>query len=158
MIAGRQLTGRLGEIRQRIVRGSQARFVCGVVYGIIGTTKPKDRGERGEIQAFFDWVQDRIALVPDDPFHMLLDPEDTVHRGMAECESQVILLGSMLKLRRWPLKFKVVSSRDPLVADHIYLLVGYPRLSPAQWIPADTTIKELLGTEPEFIDHHSEMV
>lgn len=144
-----ELTQRLNSIRQMIYRYSNNLTLAGITNDILmrshNTHEPK---------TLFYWVQKNIHYKGDGLMDTLHSPIETIKNKAADCEDQVILLGSMLRYRRWPLRFKVIASIDPAQFNHIYLLVGQPKHNPQEWIPADTTIQEPYGSEPPVLDSY----
>lgn len=138
------LIARLGEIRERIHKGSSSLYISGLAAGIRQGAKIRDEEE--EARAYFEWVQ-RNVIWEDDVSDHLMEPREIVERGVAECENQVILLGSLLRSRRYPLVFKITATNDPDEMSHIHLLVGLPRQAPMRWIAIDSTIPDLMGGE-----------
>lgn len=138
------LIARLDEIRERIRKGASSLYISGLAAGIRQSSKIRDEEE--EVRAYFEWVQ-RNVVWEDDVSDHLMEPKEIVERGVAECENQVVLLGSLLRSRRYPLIFKISATNDPEEMSHIHLLVGLPRSKPMRWIAIDTTISDPMGEE-----------
>lgn len=150
------LIQRLQEIRREILKGSSSLYISGLAAGIRQSSR--NHTDEDEARAYFEWVQKNVAWEEDTSDH-LMEPKEIVGRGRAECENQVILLGSLLRSRRFPLIFKTTATREDLdEMSHIHLLVGVPRRSPLNWIAIDSTIQEPMGTESQHYAAYLEEV
>ena len=147
-----ELIARLNDIKGLIYRYAGNLSLSGITTRII-----TENTYNSEPEKLFYWVQKNIAYKNDLKFaHKLISPMETIEKARigVDCENHTILLGAMLKSRNWPIRFKVTATERPDKFDHIYLMVGYPKLHPVSWVPTDTTIKEPFGSEPLVLDSY----
>ena len=108
-----------------------------------------------EIRAIFDFVRQNIRYTRDTYGKDLFQhPLRTLHKdvvgggfGGGDCDDYTIVLGSMLQAVGYPVKARVIRTRDRKPGDwnHIYLLVGLPPGGPKKWIPLDASVDQPAG-------------
>lgn len=67
--------------------------------------------------------------------------EWTLKANGGDCDDSVILLAAMHKLVGFQSTVARVVSTDGKQWEHIYLLVGFPKMNPTKWLALDPTVK-----------------
>lgn len=84
-----------------------------------------------------DVEQHCFDIETDDHFVWLPEADWTT----SQCDDQVVYLGSLLMTVGFHIRLRVVHTVGDRTWNHIYFLVGLPRLSPTRWMPLDLTVK-----------------
>lgn len=107
----------------------------------------REKDDRGEILALFSAVR-RVSsplAVRYTGDHVFVDQFQhyrvtrETHGG--DCDDQTVFLGSMLMTVGFHVRLRVVHTRGDSTWNHIYFMVGLPRLAPTHWMALDLTVK-----------------
>lgn len=109
------------------------------------------RDDECEARAIFDWVASHIRYTGDVGPHALRPggPVEAVDQFQAadrtvefrggDCDDHAVLTATLAAQNGFPPKFRITSNTGDSW-DHIYTMVGVPKLDPKQWIALDTTL------------------
>ncbi len=111
------------------------------------------RDDKCEARAIFDWVADpaNVRYTGDMGAHVLVpggEPEaidtfQSARRTMefrgGDCDDHAVLAASLANWNGFAAKFRITSNTGASW-DHIYTMVGVPKLNPKKWIALDTTL------------------
>jgi len=111
------------------------------------------RDDMCEAEAIFNWVANpkHVRYTGDTGTHALspggpVEPVDefqsairTVEYRGGDCDDHAILNASLAVKNGFPAKFRITSNNGDSW-DHIYTMVGVPKLSPTKWVALDTTL------------------
>lgn len=104
-----------------------------------------------EAKAIFDWVSGHVRYTGDTGAHALspggpVEPVDefqaagrTVEFRGGDCDDHAVLNATLAIKNGFPAKFRITSNTGDSW-DHIYTLVGVPKLDPQRWVALDTTL------------------
>lgn len=103
----------------------------------------------GEIKSVFGAIRDNVRYVRDiynvDTFQA---PNRTLEFNGGDCDDYTITLGSVLQSIGYPIKVRIVQSRDSNDYNHIFLLVGLPPRVPGAWYSLDASVNKPAGWHP----------
>jgi hypothetical protein len=109
------------------------------------------RDDMCEAKAIFDWVAGHVRYTGDTGAHALspggpVEPVDefqsaarTVEFKGGDCDDHAVLNATLAVKNGFPAKFRITSNTGDSW-DHIYALVGVPKLDPTRWVALDTTL------------------
>lgn len=109
------------------------------------------RDDMCEAKAIFDWVSSHVRYTGDTGAHALtpggpVEPVDefqaaarTVEFRGGDCDDHAVLNATLAIKNGFPAKFRITSNTGASW-DHIYTLVGVPKLDPTRWVALDTTL------------------
>ncbi len=103
----------------------------------------------GEVQSVFGEIRRSIRYVRDihkvDTFQA---PNRTLEFGGGDCDDYTITLGSALQSIGFPVKVRIVQSKDSPDYNHVFLLVGMPPRDPEKWYSLDASVDKAPGWHP----------
>lgn len=103
-----------------------------------------ERDQRGEIDAIFRWVRDRIRYLPDPPFVELVQtPVKSLQYRMGDCDDQTTLLAALLGSIGIRTRFKALGFM-PGSLTHV-IVEAYAN---GEWIALDPILKVESGWHP----------
>lgn len=124
----------------------------------VGNTEVMVRGARCparddvcEAKAIYDWTSSHIRYTGDTGAHALhaggpVEAVDefqsaprTVEFKGGDCDDHAVLNATLAIKNGFPAKFRITSNTGDSW-DHIYTMVGIPKLNPSRWIALDTTL------------------
>jgi len=95
-----------------------------------------------ESQALWDFAVLNVRYVLDpDGYDMFSTAKYTLLAGGGDCDDFVILLGALHRLVGFQSVVARVVSAGGKHWEHVYLLVGFPKAGPKQWVALDPTVK-----------------
>jgi hypothetical protein len=109
------------------------------------------RDDECEARAIFDWVAKNIRYTGDVGPHALKPggPVEAVDQFQAadrtiefrggDCDDHAVLSATLAAQNGFPPKFRITSNTGDSW-DHIYTMLGVPKLDPKKWIAIDTTL------------------
>lgn len=101
-----------------------------------------------EVVTIFDGVRANVRYTRDTYNKDLFQhPARTLQFGGGDCDDYAITLGSMLQAVGYPVKLRVIRTKDSPEWNHIYLLVGMPPKDPKKWISLDGSVDKPAGWE-----------
>lgn len=107
-----------------------------------------EKNHKAEIKAIFDAVRSKIRYVRDTYNKDLYQhPVRTLQFGGGDCDDYSIVLASMLQSVGYPVKLRVIRTKDSEDWNHIYVLVGLPPRQPTEWISLDGSVEKAAGWE-----------
>lgn len=111
-----------------------------------------ERDYAGEVRAIFAETRRRVRYVYDaHGIDQYVAAKRTLQWGGGDCDDYSIVLGSLLGAVGYPVRLRVIRTRDSGLPrgefNHIYALVGLPPNAPRQWIPLDASVSEPAGWE-----------
>lgn len=99
---------------------------------------------RGEVEALFRFVRDRIRYVMDpNDVEYLSTPSRLIEMGAGDCDDKATLLASLLESIGHPSRFVAVGF-EPGALTHVYVEA---RIGP-DWVPLETTEMIAMGRLP----------
>ena len=136
-------------MRLAVIEGKKSPEIRQLALSIVRNVAAKNW--RGEIDALFRWVQDRIRYVRDPTdIEMLHTPGGVLRDGQSDCDGQAVLLASLLESIGHPTRF-VAISLSPGEWQHVYAQTVYGRSGRPNWVTLDTTEPRPMGWEPPDI-------
>lgn len=103
----------------------------------------------GEVRQVFEAIRQNVRYVRDihqiDTFQ---SPKRTLEFGGGDCDDYSITLGSALQSIGYPIKVRIVQTRDSSDYNHIFLLVGLPPRGPNTWYSLDASMDKAPGWHP----------
>lgn len=100
-------------------------------------------------KSLYEWCRDQIKYVWDpNGVELIEEPWKIVESGVADCDSNVVLLASLAESCGFPCKFVTIKSdpSNPNEYTHVYLRMKVP---PMGWVAADPTMHDKsFGWEP----------
>lgn len=143
---GLAITGH-GQRRVQVGEGKGAETLT-----IIGAACPA-RDDVCEAKAIFDWVAkpENVRYTGDTGDHALwpggpVEPVDefqsalrTIEFKGGDCDDHSVVTAALAIKNGFPAKFRITSNTGESW-DHIYTMVGVPKLDPKRWIALDTTL------------------
>ena len=114
------------------------------------------KNEACESQALWDFtvLNVRYCLDPDG-YDLFATAKYTLLAGGGDCDDMVILLGALHRLVGFSGLAARVVSTNGRYWEHVYLMAGFPKNNPRQWVPLDPTVK---GAVPGWQYKHSKAV
>lgn len=107
-----------------------------------------EKNWKQEVVAIFSAVRAQVRYMRDirnkDTFQ---HPLYTWQHRAGDCDDYGILLAALFTLAGYPVKFRVVKTKEASDWDHIYVVVGLPPRSPTQWMPLDASVSKPAGWE-----------
>lgn len=111
------------------------------------------RDDECEARAIFDWVADPKnvrytgdvgphAIAPGgpvEPVDLFQSARRTLEFHGGDCDDHATLTSTLAIQNGFPAKFRITSNTGE-TWDHIYTMVGVPKLDPKRWIALDTTL------------------
>ena len=95
-----------------------------------------------ESQALWDFAVLNVRYVLDpDGYDMFSTAKYTLLASGGDCDDFVILLGALHRLIGFQSVVARVVSANGRYWEHVYLLVGFPKAGPSQWVALDPTVK-----------------
>lgn len=102
---------------------------------------------RGEANALFEYVRDRIRYVQDvNEVETISSPRITLELGAGDCDDKVTLLAALLESIGHPARFAAVAF-SPDAFEHVILET---RIGP-HWVPLETTKEVPMGWYPDDV-------
>lgn len=130
--------------------GKQSVQIGDAKVSLVGAACPA-RDDVCEAKAIYDWVSANIRYTGDTGAHALgpggpveaVDefqsaPKTIEFRG-GDCDDHAVLNATLAIKNGFPAKFRITSNYGDSW-DHIYAMVGVPKLNPTRWIALDTTL------------------
>jgi transglutaminase-like putative cysteine protease len=109
----------------------------------------KERDYDGEIVSVFNAVRRNVRYTGDiwsvDTFQ---HPVRTLELGIGDCDDMSIILGSCLMSIGYPIRFRVIQTKNSSDWSHIFILAGRPPRDPKQWVSLDATVRKPAGWHP----------
>ncbi len=103
----------------------------------------------GEVRQLFGAIRENVRYIRDihnlDTFQ---SPSRTLQFGGGDCDDYTITLGSALQSIGYPIKIRIVQSKDSPDYNHIFLLVGMPPRGPRGWYSLDASMNKPAGWHP----------
>lgn len=111
-----------------------------------------------ESQAIWDFCVMNVRYVLDpDGYDMFSTAKYTLLASGGDCDDFVILLGAMHRLVGFQSVVARVVSANGRFWEHVYLLVGFPKSQPRQWVALDPTVKGAVpGWQFKGITHYQD--
>ena len=101
-----------------------------------------------EVQAIFNFFRKNVRYTRDTYNKDLFQhPARTLQFGGGDCDDAAITLGAMLQSVGYPVRLRVIRTKDSPEWNHIYLLVGMPPKDPKRWISLDGSVNQPAGWE-----------
>lgn len=109
------------------------------------------RDDLCEAKAIYDWVYSHVRYTGDTGAHVLkpgTEPEPvdefqsaprTAEFKGGDCDDHSVLAATLGIKNGFPAKFRITSNHGDSW-DHIYTMLGVPKLNPTHWIAVDTTL------------------
>lgn len=111
-----------------------------------------ERDYWGEVKAIFAAIRSNVRYVRDghrvDVFH---SAKRTLEFNGGDCDDYTITMGSALQSIGYPVRLRVIQTKDSPEWNHIFLLVGLPPRSPTKWVSLDASVDKPAGWHPP---HH----
>ena len=117
---------------------------------VVGAACPA-RDDICEARAIYNWVSSHVRYTGDTGAHALSPggpveavdefqsaPKTVEFKG-GDCDDHAILNATLAIKNGFPAKFRITSNHGDSW-DHIYAMVGVPKLAPTKWIALDTTL------------------
>jgi Transglutaminase-like superfamily len=108
--------------------------------GLAVTEVCKARDDRCELEAIYEFVKANIRYTGDitykDTFQSAFR---TLQYGGGDCDDFSTLIVVLAMENGFQCKFRITSNYGP-TWDHIYVMVGVPKLDPKQWVALDATL------------------
>lgn len=101
-----------------------------------------------EVKALFNAFRERVRYVRDWAHKDLYQhPRHTIGLRAGDCDDATSALGAALQNAGYPIKLRVIQTKDSQSWNHIYLLVGLPPDNPSKWVPLDASVAKPAGWE-----------
>lgn len=102
-----------------------------------------------EIRAVFNATRENVRYVRD-TFNkdLFQHPARTLEFKAADCDDFASLLAAALGSIGYPMRLRVIRTKEADDWNHIYALVGLPPRAPKRWVPLDASVPKPAGWEP----------
>lgn len=109
----------------------------------------RERDYDGEIVAVFNAVRQNVRYTGDiwgvDTFQ---SPVRTLELGTGDCDDMSMIIASCLMSIGYPIRFRVIRTKNSSDFNHIFVLCGRPPKEPKQWVSLDATVAKPAGWYP----------
>ncbi len=127
--------------------------------GLLVTRACPARNDMCELGAIFDFIQKNVRYTGDITFKDTFQSGlRTLQFGGGDCDDHAELGAVLCMENGYQCKWRITSNTGR-TWDHIYLMAGYPKHRPSNWIALDTTLgKGKFGREPPSVKRRDFMV
>ena len=108
-----------------------------------------ERNYWSEIRAVFKSIDENVRYTGDiwsvDTYQ---SGKRTLELGIADCDDVSILIASCLMSIGYPVRFRVIKTKNSSDWNHIFVLAGIPPRDAKQWVSLDATVDKPAGWHP----------
>lgn len=117
--------------------------------GLEVTSACPARNDMCELDAIYQFVKRNVRYTGDISFKDTFQSAwRTLQFGGGDCDDHAALVAVLAMENGFTCKFRITSNTGA-TWDHIFCVVGVPKVSPRRWVPLDTTLpRGQVGTHP----------
>ena len=148
------IASRVPELRRLIQRGKTNPKIIALAKAVINrqcgdTWCIPEKAWREEAVALFGFVRGRVRYNRDTyGVESFQAPHVTLRYRGGDCDCITILLASLLQSVGYPVKLRIMQTRNAETWNHILLLAGLPPSRPTRWLSLDASMNQPAGWYP----------